>query len=85
MLKCRETMSLAASVRDDVHVLDDAEVGAVDGQRAGQEIADDHVARQVPPLVERAAQVALLVPGPGMLGRAASTRRRRPSRARGFR
>ena len=61
-------MSLAASVLHDVHVLDDAEIGAVDGQRAGQIIADDHVAGQVPPLVKRPPQVALLVARPGMLG-----------------
>ena len=52
-----------------VDVLDDAEIGAVEGQRAGQIVADDHVARHVPPLVERPPQVALLVPRPGMLGR----------------
>ena len=50
---------------DDVDLLDDPEVGAVDGQRAGQVVADDHVARHVPPLVERAPQLALLVRAQG--------------------
>ena len=52
----------------DVDVFDDSEVGAVDGQRAGEVVAHDHVARQVPPLVERPPQVALLILRPGMLG-----------------
>ena len=46
---------------DDVHVFDDAEVGAVYRQRAREEIADDHVARHVSPLVKCAPQVAFLV------------------------
>jgi len=53
---------VADSVRaDDVNFFDDAEVAAVDGQRTGEEIVDDHVALQVTPLVDRTTQLALLV------------------------
>ena len=59
-------MSLCGVGAGDVDLLDDAEVGAVDGQRAGEVIADDHVARHVPPLVEQPPQLPLLALGPGV-------------------
>ena len=37
-------------------------------QRTGKKVTDDHIAWEVPPLVERSPQIAFLVPRPGMLG-----------------
>ena len=51
-----------------VHILDDAEVGAVDGQRAFDEIAHHHVRGQVPPLIERLPQGGFPLAGPRVLG-----------------
>ena len=53
-----------------LHVLVDAEVGAVDGEGALHEVADDHVPRHVAPLVEGAPQPGLQLPRPG-IGRSA--------------
>jgi len=52
----------------DIHFLDNAEVGAVDGQGTCEIFIDNHVAAHLPPLVYRSPQVALLILCPGMLG-----------------
>src|ERR1035437_305185 len=53
--------------RHDIDVLDDAEVGAVNRQRAGEIVADDHVSGQVAPLVQRSAHLAFLLLRPRAL------------------
>ena len=68
MWKWRDTTSAAGIGGGDIDVLENSEVGGVNRQRAGEEVAHDHVARKVPPLVEGAPQFAFLLLRPRVLG-----------------
>jgi hypothetical protein len=50
-----------------VDIFEDSEVSGVNRQRAGEEVAYNHVARKVPPLIEGAPQFAFLLLRPGVL------------------